>query len=206
MKWLLVSLTACGASVAPPTRATAPTTVERAARVRVFRTLVTRATSSRADRTTFTLAIDGDRATLVESEETADGVRSIEDADAAASWKLVSSRTYRGRSTAAGAAMLLDLETPGQQPLHLRCMSTTIVAASPGARRVQAGGCSDPSAWDPPATAAIPALVCGEATQPPEDSDDDDDDRLVFGDAPGLEHASQHGACAPSGGLRRIQR
>lgn len=201
--WIVLWLAACGA--AAPTPTATPRLVQRTTTTRVFRTLATSAASSRANRTTFTLTIDGDRASLEETEQIIDGVRSIREADAASSWRVVSNRTYRGSARAYDGATLLDLETPGQQPIHLRCATTTVVAANRRARRIPTptNKCGDEGVWDPPTTSTVAAFVCGEATQPADDGDDDD--RLVFGDAPGLEHASQHDECAPQGGgLRRI--
>ena len=105
---------------------------------------------------------------------------------------------------------MLDLESPGVQPLHLRCMSQQLPVAAAGARRVPAGTggeCgSDKGRWEPSALTAVDALVCGEAIQPAAGDDHDDDDRLVFGRTPGIEWASVNNGCElDGGGLRRAK-
>jgi hypothetical protein len=190
---------------APPSAAPAPAS---APRVWTYRKLVAGAASGRATRATFTLAIDGDRAELVEVDDTAAGVASLADADRATTWTRVSTRTYRGTAHAGSGAELLDLDTPGQQPLHVRCARIAVDAAVAGARRVATGtldghGC-DPGRWDPPTVAHVPALACGEDAPEADAGDSDDDDRLVFGEAVPIEYAVENDGCALRGGGLRV--
>jgi hypothetical protein len=216
MRFAMFSLlAACGAPAPRPTPVTPPPTAPPTARptasvpdARIFRKVTAGAVGSHAGRTTFTLTLDGERATLVETDETADGIRSLAELDGAP-WKLVSTRVYTGTAQKAQDATLLNLETPGQQPLHMRCGTTTVTAANIAARLVaspggHAGGC-DPGTWDPPVTTRLAALACGEATQDDSEQDADDDDRLVFGDEGGIEYAFENDGCAlRGGGFRRF--
>jgi hypothetical protein len=184
---------------APPTRpvtnqptAHAPT----AEPMRQFRQLATGDKLGHAKRTTFQLAFDGDLATLVETEERAEGGLSLADADRA-TWTVRTTRTYRGIRKVVAGGIQLDLATEDMQPLHLQCAPKTVQVAAIGAHR--ATKCD---ALDPPGTAPADALVCTAAGQPTDDVDDDD--RLVFAPAPGIELASQHDDCTLQG-LRRAR-
>lgn len=159
-----------------------------------------------AQRTRFELIFDGDRATLVETDEQGPAME-LEDAERA-TWTVRSTRTYAGSRSREGGAVVLDLASPGVQPLRLRCVQKPVQVAAAGARRVPSPGrgadyqCDDAGVWEPRALAPVDALVCGEATQPA--GDGDDDDRLVFGRAPGIEWAFVNDDCAlQGGGLRR---
>jgi len=159
-----------------------------------------------AHRATFELAFDGDRATLVETDEQAPRA-TLEEAEHAP-WQVRSTRTYTGARRSEGGAVMLELASPGVQPLHLRCTAEQVQVAAAGARRVPAGGggggACDPGAWQPPELLPVDALVCGEATQPA--ADEDDDDRLVFGRTPGIEYAFVNNDCElQGGGLRRAR-
>jgi hypothetical protein len=209
VRFAVFVLAACGAPASRPTPVTPPEAARPTGPVpnaHVFRKVTAGAVGSHAGRTTFTLTLDGERATLVETDETADGIRSLAELDGA-TWKVVSTRVYTGTTHQAQDATLLDLETPGQQPLHMRCGATSVTAANTAARRVASpgghdGGC-DPGTWDPPGTTRLAALACGEATQ--DDSEQDDDDRLVFGDGVGIEYAFENDGCAlRGGGFRRF--
>lgn len=160
-----------------------------------------------AHRATFELAFDGERATLVETDAQAPRA-TLEEAEHA-SWEVRSTRTYTGTRRSEGGAVMLDLASPGVQPLHLRCTSQPVQVAAAGARRVPSGGgrgeCgSDPGAWEPPAVTPVDALVCGEAAQPA--AEQDEDDRLVFGRATGIEYAFVNNDCALQGGGLRLGR
>ena len=157
-----------------------------------------------AHRATFELAFDGDRVTLVETDEQAPRA-TLEEVEHA-SWEVRSTRTYTGARRSEGGAVMLELASPGVQPLHLRCVAQQVQVAAAGARRVPAhtGGDCDPGAWQPPELSAVDALVCGEATQA--EADQDDDDRLVFGRTPGIEYAFVNNDCElQGGGLRRAR-
>ena len=211
-------LVGCGGS--PPTSAT-PQRPDRASTPpdaappgpsqRVYRKLVVNGQTTTASRTTFTLAIDRDHAQLLELDETTEGLRSIADDARAATWRTVGRHSYRGTAHVEQAATILDLETPGQQPLHMRCAAITVTAASAGARRAASGarddtGC-DAGRWEPPVSTQIAALACGEGAGPDDAADADDDDRLVFGDAVELEYAFENDGCAlRGGGLRQTSR
>jgi hypothetical protein len=156
-----IVVAACGGAapraVPPAPKPVAPTAL-------VFRQI--QITASHANRTTFELTLEGDRATLVETEDRAfDPV----------SWTVVSNRTYRG--TRRGSE--LELKTDDMQPLALHCESRSLgvaVAPEPG----------DECNADPPAvTRHVDALVCTAAGQSVADADADD--QLVFAPAPGVE-------------------
>src|SRR5262245_33260349 len=164
-----------------------------------------------AKRTTFSLAFDGDRATLTETEERADRSMSIEEADHETRWTVRSTRIYRGSRKTVAGAIDLDLATPDMQPLRLHCATQTLQVAAAGARRVPSPNrgaayeCGDRGVFEPPATSPIATLVCSAAGQPAGE-DADDDDRLVFAPAPGIEWAFQNDDCAlQGGGLRRAR-
>jgi hypothetical protein len=187
----LVLLIGCGAPparpIANPHPAGEPT--------RQFRQLETGAKLGHAKRTSFSLAFDGDRATLVETEERTQAGVSLADAETA-TWTVRATRTYRGTRKAVAGGVELDLAAEDMQPLHLQCAAKTVPVASIGARR--AAACD---AFDPPGTTPVDALVCTAAGQPSDEADADD--RLVFAPAPGVELASQHDDDCTLEGLRR---
>jgi len=129
---LLAALSGCGAPAAPTHAATAATTPTTPSPARRYRKLVAGTALDHASRTTFSLSIGGGSAELDEVEEVADGARSLADADRAATWRQVSSRTYRGTAQGAPSAYVLSLDTPGQQPLQMRCTSVEVAAAAAG--------------------------------------------------------------------------
>jgi hypothetical protein len=149
----LVVIAACGG--APPAPAPRPIVRDPAAPATplVFRQLHVRAGG--ASRTTFELTLDGDRATMIETDERADG----------SAWTRRSSRTYRG--TRHGAD--LELATDDMQPLALTCESRAIRVAARG---------EDCAAL----TLSIDALVCTAPGQSAADADADDE--LVFASPP----------------------
>jgi hypothetical protein len=200
---ILVVLVACGP---PPPRAPIAQHVAPApAGPQIYRTLSAGLVRKAARRTTFALASDGERASIVETEEIAIDARTIDEVDRGAKWTVTSTRTYRG--TRRGPD--LDLTTDDMQPLHLHCMAQTVEVAAPRARRVPSPNrpadyeCGDRGVWDPAATRRLDALVCGAPGQPADDADDDD--RFVFAPAPGIELASENDDCAiHGGGLRQV--
>ncbi len=158
MRWLVV-LAACGA--APPAKPTPVPPTPVIPPPLVFRQLHLGA--SHASRTTFELALIGDRATLIETEERAPD---------AATWTRVSTRTYRGPRRDAE----LELSTDDMQPLALHCESRTVTVATKLA---------DDCTGDRGAIVHVDALVCTAAGQSAADADADD--QLVFAAAPGVE-------------------
>jgi hypothetical protein len=199
MRWCLLALVACGT---PPRPEPPPRPPDAWRHVK----LLAGTMAGYAQRVTFELAFDGDRATLVETNEHGPRGATLEVAERA-SWEVRSTRTYTGARRREGGAVMLELASPGVQPLHLRCTAQQVQVAAAGARRVPAGGgggACDPGAWQPPELAPVEALVCGEATQPA--ADEDDDDRLVFGRTPGIEYAFVNNDCElQGGGLRRAR-
>jgi len=198
---VLLLLVACSSAPAPK-----PPAPERD--VWIHKKLAAGTKPGHAHRATFELAFDGDHATLVETDEQAP--RATLEETERAHWEVRTARTYTGTRRREGGAMMLDLESPGVQPLHLRCMTEQLQVAAAGARRVPAGTggeCgSDKGVWEPSALTAVDALVCGEAIQPAAGDDHDDDDRLVFGRTPGIEWASVNNGCElDGGGLRRAR-
>ena len=162
---VVVALGACGA--APPAATPVPPTPREPVKPPslVFRQLHVGA--SRASRTTFELAFDGDRATLVEIEERApDG----------SAWTRVSSRTYKG--TRRGTE--LELATDDMQPLALHCEERGMGVAARGSVHADCTSTHE--------LAHVDALVCTAAGQGgSDDADADADDRMVFAPPPGVE-------------------
>jgi hypothetical protein len=162
-----------------------------------------------ASRTIFELAIDGDRASLVETDERAPRALSMAEADRGAQWKIVGQRTYHGTARTTPGALDLALASEGVQPLPLHCTPRSIDAAAPGALRVPSpnrlasSACGDHGVWEPPATTSVHAIVCDTGAAA---ADEDDDDRLVFARPPGLEYAAVHDDCVLQGGGLRIIR
>jgi hypothetical protein len=198
--WVIAA--ACGGTATSPVKP-----VEPVRDVWIHKKLSAGTKPGHAHRATFELAFDGDHATLVETDEQAP--RATLEETERASWEVRSARTYTGMRRREAGAMMLDLESPGVQPLHLRCTTEQLQVAAAGARRVpsgQGGECgSDKGRWEPAALVAVEALVCGEAIQPAA-GDHDDDDRLVFGRTPGIEWASVNNGCElDGGGLRRAR-
>ncbi|HTR53415.1 MAG TPA: hypothetical protein VMJ10_22130 [Kofleriaceae bacterium] len=196
---LALALAACGGATQvtpPPVVTPKPAPVRSQIQHRVYRTVVANPRASHATRTTFALTIDGGvRATLVEHEETVDGITTLEAADRAPAWTPRATRTYRGIAHVLPDATALDLESDGAQPLHVRCIAAAVDVLPAGARR--SGDC----AIAPAATSRVQVLACGEASQPAE-TDPDDDERLLFGDGVALEHATEVDGCET---LRRMQ-
>jgi hypothetical protein len=135
-----------------PTATPAPTPL-------VFRQL--HVAGSRASRTTFELALDGDRATLVETEERGP------------TWTRVAQRTYKG--TRHGTE--LELSTDDMQPLALHCEERGLGVSAAGTAHYDCSGTHE--------VAHVDALVCTAPGQ--SDSEDDADDRMVFAAPPGVE-------------------
>jgi hypothetical protein len=129
-----------------------------------------------ATRTTFELSVAGDRATLVETDEQADG----------SAWTTRGSHTFRGTHHGGD----LELASDDQQPLALHCESRTVQLAGP-----QREDCTVQ-----PGTRVLSgaqALVCTAPGQSVADADADD--QFVFAPAPGFEWLDA--ACG--GGLRQ---
>jgi hypothetical protein len=213
MRTLVVALIAgCGTAAAPRTASVVHDDAPAAAERWIFRQLRVGKLPI-ATRTIFELVIEGDRASLIETDQREHRALSLAEADRGAHWKIVGQRTYRGTaSNAPGAldlALALALASEGVQPLQLHCTPRSIDAAAPGALRVPSPNrpadyaCGDHGVWDPPAMTPIHAIVCDAGTGA---SDDDDDDRLVFARPPGLEYAAVHDDCVLQGGGLRIIR
>ena len=130
-----------------------------------------------AARVSFELALGSDRATLVETDETA---------DANNPWAQVAKRTYAGARRGAD----LDLRTADMQPLPLHCVPQTVELRGPH-------GCSE-AASTAYATEKLDALACSAPGQAAAGSDADADDLLVFSPAPGLEWYEADG-CSDAG-------
>jgi hypothetical protein len=171
----------CTGSSATATTTTATTTSAQA--TRIFRQLAIDRVTANAHRTTFILTLDRDDVTLVEQEDTTEGVRTLADIDHAA-WMRRSNRTYHGtqRDTA------LELRTEGMQPLSLNCADRRILAAPLDA------GCETTR------SIAIQALTCVARDQDMDASDGDD--RLVFASPIGVDWLSGGNDCFRDGGLR----
>jgi hypothetical protein len=128
-----------------------------------------------ASRTTFELTLDGDRATLVETDEHADG----------SAWTPQASHTFRGTHHGGD----LELASDDQQPLALHCEPRTIPVAAPGP---DCGGSGMRVAIS---TNAFVCMAPGQSA-----ADADADDQLVFAQSPGVEWLDA--ACG--GGLRQL--
>jgi hypothetical protein len=165
--------------------------------MRQFRQIVTGGKLGHAKRTTFELTFDGDRATLVETEERADGGLSIADADGAR-WTTRGRITNRGARKVVAGGFDLDLKSEAMQPLDLHCATKTVQVGEIGAHRG-----TTCAAFDPSGTSPLEALVCIPIGQPTDEVDDDE--RLVFAPAPGIELASQHDDDCTLQGLRRAR-
>ena len=190
---LAFALAACGgATQVTPVPQPPPARPSRSAVDAQYATLVANPRAMRATITTFELSIANEHATLVEREETAD-VATLEAADRTTAWTPRATRTYRGRARVEGDATVLDLDTEGAQPLHLRCVGADVDVLTAGGLRT-----GDSTSVHVP-VARMHVLACGEAMQPAA-ADPDDDERLLF--AHGLlEHATEVGGCET---LRRI--
>lgn len=170
MRCALVVMAACGAAPVP----SKPVPTPHAAAPLAFRQV--RAIAGHAQRTSFELTLEGDRATLVETEARA--------GDANGPWQTASTRSYRGSRRGAE----LELATDDMQPLALHCESQSIAVAAAGA-----AACGSAAAR----TVQLDAFTCTAAGQSAADTDDDD--RLVFAPAPGIEWVELAADC---GGLR----
>ena len=171
---LLVVLAACGAAPQPTPVRPAPPPPATSAPL-VFRQL--HIAGARQSRTTFELALDGDRATLVETDETGP------------TWARVTQRTYKG--TRQGTE--LELSTDDMQPLALHCEERGLGVAAAGTAHDDCSGTHE--------IAHVDALVC---TAPGQSGSDDDagadaDDRMVFAAPPGVEWLD-----AACGGMLRV--
>jgi hypothetical protein len=173
---MVLVLAACGGAPPTPPMPARPVAAPPAAtHTFVFRQRHVRAGG--ATRTTFELSVTGDRATLLETDEQADG----------SAWTRRGSHTFRGTRHAGD----LELASDDQQPLALHCESRMVQLAGP-----QRDDCTaQPGAR---ALVGVEALVC---TAPGQSADDADaDDQFVFAPAPGFEWLDA--ACG--GGLRQV--
>jgi len=165
-----------------------------------------------AVRSTWELSIDGSNATLVETEQEAPGVVTLERADGA-TWTTASTRVQKAPVRTVGDHIALDFAT-ATDSLFLRCWHRSLAVAGAGARRVPTPGvhpdCSDPGAWSPATLTRVDALVCGQG-----DALDDgqvagldgqrgsvDETLWRFAPAPGVELVEESDDCFQSTGLR----
>lgn len=157
-------LAACGAPPAATPVSPTPHEMSKPPSL-VFRQLHVGA--SGASRTTFELALQADRARLVEIEERAPD---------ATTWTRISSRTYTG--TRHGTE--LSLATDDMQPLALHCEERGVGIAARGSVHADCTTTHE--------LAHVDALVCTAPGQGgSDDADGDADDRMVFAAPPGVE-------------------
>lgn len=211
--WLLV--VGCARAPAP---AIANAGAGAAARTAAAERLVERSVNvgtdqATASRVTWELSIEGDRGTLVETDEEAPGSFTLGRADREARWATTRTHVEKGPVHQVGDHLALDLESASDS-LFLRCWHRSIVVATAGAVRTpapgQSGNCDDPGRWTPSATTRIDALVCGQG-----DALDDgqvagidgqqgsiDETLWRFAAAPGVEVIEENDGCFQSAGLR----
>jgi len=166
-----------------------------------------------ATRTIWALSLEGQHATLVETEQQATRSVPLEQVDGDVTWTTTQTRSRTGPARTVGDHLALDLETDSDS-LFLRCWHLSIVVAAAGALRVptfgRAGDCSDPGVWSPATRTPVDALICGQG----EGLDDGqvsgidgrqgslDETLWRFVPAPGVELVEVTDGCWDSVGLR----
>jgi len=159
---------------------------------------------------TYTVARDGEGATLVVSSRQAPDLDHDE---------LV--ETFTGRATEQGDALTLDFVANGGPDFV--CTRRTVSAAQAGAVRVRSPGaqgddCGDPGVWSPARTTRVRVWACREgaarhpaAAVPVGDAWERENaerealrTQLTFGDAPGIEYVRVNDDCVIQGGGLRL--
>ncbi len=197
-----VLVVACAPAAAPPISQHAEAKPHVTPTFLVTRHLAVGTSLTTANRYTSELTLDGTTATLVQTDEQAEGAFTLERADRYAHWTVTRTTIRKGPLTRTGDRFTINVEGDTDS-MFLSCAPRKIEVAHARARRVAHVGheldCDDPGTWSPAATTRVDAIVCGA-----EDAGDDDDlmTHWFFTEAPGIDSVEESDDCLHGEGLR----